>query len=95
MLRRVLFFLVTLLTLLDSVTLSPLPSENGGPVVDLGYSKYQGISLGSGVDQYLGIRYAAPPLGHLRFRAPILPQVTSGLQNATKVSHIYVYLVYC
>jgi len=32
---------------------------SGQPVVDLGYSKYQGITLGSGVNQYLGIRYAA------------------------------------
>lgn len=41
-----------------------------GSVVDLGYTKYQGVQLEAGVNQYLGLRYAAPPLGNLRFRAP-------------------------
>jgi hypothetical protein len=40
-------------------------------VVDLGYSRHQGVSVSEGeVVQYLGMRYAAPPLGDLRFRAP-------------------------
>lgn len=55
------------------------------PVVDLGYSKYQGIALESGVNEYLGMRFAAPPLGDLRFRAPVEPLTTVGVQNATKV----------
>ena len=32
--------------------------------VDLGYSKYQGSVLPGGtINQYLGMRYAAPPIG--------------------------------
>jgi hypothetical protein len=60
------------------------------PVVNLGYSQYMGTSLGSGVNQFLGMRYAAPPLGDLRFRAPINPLFTTGIQNATKVNKHYI-----
>jgi len=73
--------------LVNNVIGSPLSTTktSGQPVVDLGYSKYQGITLGSGVNQYLGIRYAAPPLGDLRFRAPAEPLMTNGIQNAIAV----------
>lgn len=57
----------------------------GQPIVDLGYSQYQGTTLSSGVNQYLGMRFAAPPVGDLRFRAPAEPLETTGLQNATAV----------
>ncbi|KAI9651299.1 hypothetical protein NHQ30_001337 [Ciborinia camelliae] len=52
--------------------------------VDLGYSKYQGTNNGNGVTQWLGLRYAAPPLGDLRFRAPRSPAVNGTLQKANK-----------
>lgn len=55
------------------------------PIVDLGYSTYRGISLPSGVNQFLGVRYAAPPLGDLRFRAPAEPVETEGVQDGTAV----------
>ncbi|RKF63120.1 Acetylcholinesterase [Erysiphe neolycopersici] len=46
--------------------------------VDLGYSKYTGIGNDDdGVMKWLGIRYAAPPTGHLRFRAPVDPETDS------------------
>ncbi|KAL4985143.1 alpha/beta-hydrolase [Aspergillus falconensis] len=51
--------------------------------VDLGYSKYQGASVSDGVVQYLGMRYAAPPLGDLRFRGPQDPPVTDAIQEAS------------
>ncbi|KFY87700.1 hypothetical protein V500_06825 [Pseudogymnoascus sp. VKM F-4518 (FW-2643)] len=38
--------------------------------VDLGYVQYKGIRTPNGIDKWLGMRYAAPPLGDLRFRAP-------------------------
>ncbi|KAL3462275.1 Alpha/Beta hydrolase protein [Aspergillus heterothallicus] len=61
-------------------------------VVDLGYSKYQGTSLASGVDQFLGLRYAAAPLGQLRWRAPQDPIPVAGIQNADEFPPICVGL---
>ncbi|KAF4613473.1 hypothetical protein D9613_008007 [Agrocybe pediades] len=57
------------------------------PVVDLGYAKYQGTIVkdsvtGSTNSQFLGIRFAAPPTGALRFSAPAPPSSTPGVQLA-------------
>lgn len=54
--------------------------------VDVGYSVYKGQALPNGVSQWLGIRYAAPPLGELRFAPPQDPLRTTGVQDATTVS---------
>lgn len=64
-------------------TNTALPSSSA--VVDLGYAKYQGITNEAGINQYLGLRYAAPPLGDLRWRAPQDPESLSGIQNASTV----------
>ncbi|KAF7593858.1 hypothetical protein BBP40_010668 [Aspergillus hancockii] len=53
-----------------------------GVVVDLDYAQYRGKRLSSRVVQWLGIRYAAPPTGSLRFSAPQDPPVIAGIQNA-------------
>lgn len=56
--------------------------------VHLDYATYQGVGLESGVDIYLGMRYAAPPLGDLRFRAPAEPVVEETcVQDASAASH--------
>ncbi|PYH94386.1 carboxylesterase estA [Aspergillus ellipticus CBS 707.79] len=73
------------LTLLQGIALA-LPSRSNNessPTIDLAYSKYQGIRLPGGVDEYLGMRYAAPPLGDLRFRAPQDPNTNGTLESAT------------
>ncbi|KAK7180473.1 carboxylesterase [Paraphaeosphaeria sporulosa] len=59
-------------------------------VVDLGYAKYKGRSVGDGTTQWLGMRYAAPPLGELRFRAPVdpLPSKPNTIQDASKFGNI-------
>jgi hypothetical protein len=54
------------------------------PLVHLGYSSYQGTSLPNGITQWLGLRYAAPPVGDLRFAAPRDPFSTEGVQAATE-----------
>ncbi|KAL2869952.1 putative triacylglycerol lipase [Aspergillus lucknowensis] len=53
-------------------------------VVDLGYAQYRGHALSNGVAQWLGIRYAAPPLGSLRFSAPQDPDEVDGIQDASQ-----------
>ena len=56
-------------------------------VVDIGYAVYQGTRLEeAGVDEYLGMRFAPPPLGNLRFRAPATPAAEERVQDATAVS---------
>ncbi|KAK0463611.1 Alpha/Beta hydrolase protein [Desarmillaria tabescens] len=54
-------------------------------VIDLGYAKYQGAwdSAGSNNTQFLGIRFAAPPTGSLRWQAPRTPDFVADIQNAT------------
>ena len=41
-----------------------------GDIVDTGYAKYLGNRSYTNTVAYLGIPYAEPPLGDLRFRAP-------------------------
>src|SRR5436305_11450031 len=78
-----------------SATPSPVPGHGSGkpqgkhlginPVVDVGYAKYQGVTHDAGVIKWLGIRYAAPPLGHLRFAAPQDPLKEPPVQRADTV----------
>ena len=58
------------------------------PIVDLGYAKYQGLSVVDSVNNksntnFLSIRYAAPPTGALRFAAPQAQEATAGVQMAS------------
>ena len=56
-----------------------------GSTVDLGYATYAAAnaSLTPGVTSFLGIRYAAPPTGELRFGAPRAPEaMLDGVQES-------------
>lgn len=53
--------------------------------VDVGYTQYKGIRTPNGIDKWFGMRYAAPPLGDLRFRAPQDP-LPASKQTAFEVS---------
>ncbi|KAI2464194.1 alpha/beta-hydrolase [Annulohypoxylon bovei var. microspora] len=60
------------------------------PIVDLDYSLYQGYYNATyGLNIYKGIRYAAPPLGRLRWQLPQLPtqnrsQVTPAIEYGSR-----------
>ncbi|SPN96517.1 related to triacylglycerol lipase II precursor [Cephalotrichum gorgonifer] len=54
------------------------------PMVDLGYAVYEGTTLAAGVNQFLGIRFAEPPTGGLRWRAPRDPGRESGVKQSAK-----------
>ena len=49
----------------------------GGPIVGLDYAILEGASTGR-VDTFLGIPYARPPVGNLRFHRPQPPLPLSG-----------------
>lgn len=44
---------------------------DSGDIVDTGYAKYLGNRSYTDTVAYLGIPYAEPPIGDLRFRAPL------------------------
>ncbi|GAB1311304.1 Carboxylic ester hydrolase [Madurella fahalii] len=62
----------------------PQPSLIGTCRVDLNYTTYEGVQLPNGVNAFLGMRYAAPPLGNLRWRAPVEPAWTGTVEQATE-----------
>lgn len=79
------FNTLTFLALAACSFAAPTPTPSINTTVDLGYSKYLGTNNGNGITQWLGLRYAAAPLGDLRFRAPQNPAVNDTLQIANKV----------
>ena len=56
--------------------------------VNLDHAVYEGTRLPNGIDQFLGIRYAAAPLGDLRWRKPQDPPAQDDVQNANYASSI-------
>jgi hypothetical protein len=53
--------------------------------VDLGYASYVGAALENGLTQWMGMRYAAAPLGDLRFMPPQDPRHEDEPQQAVQV----------
>ncbi|CRK14082.1 hypothetical protein BN1723_010239 [Verticillium longisporum] len=87
------FFLPGVLFITISVILGlrfgrPSTTKNDNPsglpetTVDLGYAQYVGNALPGGTRQYLGVRYALPPTGDRRWRAPEEPLPNQGRQQA-------------
>ncbi|KKA26755.1 hypothetical protein TD95_000866 [Thielaviopsis punctulata] len=61
-----------------------LGKDGQGPIVNLGYVKYQGLWQANGIAEFTGMRYAKAPLGELRWRAPEDPGKQHGLRRATQ-----------
>ncbi|ATY63881.1 type B [Cordyceps militaris] len=60
-------------------------ASTGAPLVRLDYATYRGTRVAGGaVDQFLGVRFARPPLGDLRWRAPQEPSFEDKVQDASK-----------
>jgi hypothetical protein len=67
------------LALLSAAAALPATKRWAAPVVDLGYASYQGVyNETTNIQSFQGIRYAAPPTGNLRWRAPQPPAATHG-----------------
>ncbi|KAJ7108820.1 Alpha/Beta hydrolase protein [Mycena epipterygia] len=66
---------------LQSAVLPVFSSAESLNIVDTGYAKYRGNLSFPNTVAYLGIPYAEPPLGELRFRAP-LPLDTARVAKA-------------
>ncbi|KAL5536969.1 hypothetical protein ACEPAF_792 [Sanghuangporus sanghuang] len=83
--RRIFSYsLTSLLSLLVRSTSADSPQ-----VIDLGYASYQGIlNSTTNITSFLGLRYAHPPTGNLRFQAPQDPLIVSGVQSATKLGRV-------
>ncbi|KAG5292006.1 vacuolar triacylglycerol lipase [Histoplasma ohiense] len=72
---------ICLLLFLHNISQS---AEATGSLVNLGYAKYRGVQNPGGITHWLGMRYAAPPLGNLRFAAPEEPVKERKQQHANK-----------
>lgn len=79
---------ITLGTLLATApatgaSVPPEQAATGAPVARTGDGKVRGLAAGA-VDEFLGIPYAAPPVGALRWRPPQPAARWSGVRDATQ-----------
>jgi hypothetical protein len=82
----IMVLLTTLLTTVLVLTHARRAHANIDFTVDLGYSKYVGAAAADDkIVKWLGIRYAAPPVGNNRFRAPQDPVVDGKTIQANTV----------
>ncbi|KAG7448366.1 alpha/beta-hydrolase [Guyanagaster necrorhizus] len=74
-----------LFSFIQLAAISLLCVAQSSPVIDLGYAKYRGVfdpSISNNT-QFLGVRFAAPPTGSLRWQAPRTPDFVDAIQDAT------------
>ncbi|KAG0695772.1 Alpha/Beta hydrolase protein [Suillus ampliporus] len=70
--------------LLALEALSSPANATSASIINLGYAQYQGsVDTATNITSFLGIRYAAPPVGDFRWAAPQPPSTISGVQQAT------------
>ena len=81
-LAKMVFGMPFALALTVALVAATAPSESSGALVRTKQGMVQGLTVGS-VEQFRALPYAAPPLGHLRWRAPLPPKPYSGTLHAT------------
>ena len=82
--------LVTILTIVLVLVTHHQVAAKLDLTVDLGYAKYTGFrAVDTEIAKWLGIRFAAPPVGNLRFKAPQPPLVNDKIQMADKVCQLF------
>ncbi|KAF4630748.1 hypothetical protein G7Y89_g7392 [Cudoniella acicularis] len=78
--------------LLGSISIQTVAAQNASaalPVVDLGYELYRASSLNTttGYYEFSDLRYAAPPTGNLRWKAPVAPsQNRTAIQDSNRAA---------
>jgi para-nitrobenzyl esterase len=73
----------TLLTVDSSGAVASPASGGASPIVRVNDGLVRGTAAGT-VDEFLGIPYAAPPAGNLRWRPPARPASWEGVRDATQ-----------
>jgi hypothetical protein len=52
-------------------------AQTPGPIIDLGYAQYQGaVNAATSITNFMGIRYAAAPIGLFLFRCDFMDSDT-------------------
>ncbi|KAF4537623.1 Acetylcholinesterase precursor [Lasiodiplodia theobromae] len=76
--------------LLSPILASAQNSSSSLPVVDLGYQLHRAISFNEtrGYYNFSNIRYAAPPVGDLRFKAPQAPETDRSVVDDGSIDRI-------
>ena len=63
---------------------SATSSSGGAPIVRIEGGLVRGVAVPGGGDAFLGLPYAAPPVGNLRWRPPQAPAGWRGVRDATQ-----------
>ncbi|MDJ0345842.1 carboxylesterase family protein [Streptomyces sp. H10-C2] len=77
--------LATLFLQMLPAAADPPPAPSAHPVVTIAQGRLAG-HIHDGAEEFLGVPYAAPPVGALRFLPPQQPQRWSGVRDATHLA---------
>ncbi|KAG6337021.1 hypothetical protein ID866_2081 [Astraeus odoratus] len=58
-------------------------AKRDSPLVTFDYGSFQGFASAFNTESFLGVPFAQPPVGNLRFNKPVPPSPFTGVKNAT------------
>ncbi|KAF8550231.1 alpha/beta-hydrolase [Imleria badia] len=73
---------IQVLAFIASTLAVPTSRSTEAPLVTLDYGAFQGFDSAGDTESFLGMPFAQPPVGKLRFNNPVPPQPFSGIRNA-------------